>query len=39
MHGLRPEPIGTAMLDILLFPGGLGIFAVLALYVLACERV
>jgi len=27
------------MLDILLLPGGLGLFAVLALYVLACERV
>jgi len=27
------------MLDLLLLPGGLGLFAVLALYVLACERV
>lgn len=33
------EPTGTAMLDILLFLGGLGVFAVLALYVHACERV
>ncbi len=36
---LSSKPMRTTMLDILLLPGGLGLFALLALYVHACGRV